>query len=296
MAVVGIDVGGTKIAGAVVARDFSRSRPATLPTPKDGREALDAVVGLVERYRQEVEEPIVAVGIGLPSLIRQPEGVVEITANIDLAGVPVLAELTGRLGLPVALDNDGNVAALAEHRVGAGQAFSDIVLLAVGTGVGGGIISGGRMIHGGRGTGAEVGHIVVQADGPRCQRNCPNYGCLETMASGTAIARDAGMPAPEVVERARAGDVDAIAVLARAGRYLGVGMASLANLYAPGAFVIGGGVGAAGDLLIAPAIAEYRARALPPNAHAEVVPAHLGTAAGVVGAGILAWELVEAGG
>lgn len=234
-------------------------------------------------------------GVGLPSLIDSRTGRVRMTANLDLADMDVVAVLRERLGIPVALDNDANLAALAEHRVGAARAFGDIVMLTVGTGVGGGAIVGGAIFHGGSGTGAELGHMVVQADGPPCQRNCPNRGCLETMCSGTAIARDAGMPAKEVVRRAREGDATAIAVLDRAGSYLGVGLSSLANIFNPDAFVIGGGVGDAGSLLLDPAIREYRARALPPNAEAHVLPAALGPRAGAIGAGLLAWDLVDGG-
>ena len=293
MLVVGVDVGGTKIAGALMARDSSPRESAALPTPVAGAGLIDAVVELVNGLRVQSDAAVVAVGIGLPSLIDAPTGRVRMSANIDLADIDVRAVLAERLGVPVAIDNDANVAALAEHRVGAGRGHDDVIMLTVGTGVGGGVIAGGRVFRGGRGTGAELGHIVVQADGPPCQRNCPNHGCLETMASGTAIARDAGMSAKEVVRLANAGDAAARAVLDRAGRYLGVGLASLANIFNPSAFLIGGGVGAAGDLLIAPAREEYRARALPPNAEALVIPAALGPTAGAIGAGLLAWELVD---
>lgn len=293
MVVVGVDVGGTKIAGALLARDSSPRASATLPTPVAGTELIDAVVDLVNGLRARSDEPLVAVGVGLPSLIDAPTGRVRMSANVDLAEIDVRATLTERLGVPVTIDNDVNVAVLAEHRVGAGVGHDDVVMLTVGTGVGGGVIAAGRVFRGGRGTGAELGHIVVQADGPPCQRNCPNRGCLETMASGTAIARDAGMSAREVVKRAQSGDPDARAILKRAGRYLGVGLASLANIFNPSAFLIGGGVGAAGDLLIVPARDEYRARALPPNAGAEVVAAALGPTAGTIGAGLLAWEYAE---
>ena len=293
MLVVGVDVGGTKIAGALMARDSSPRASATLPTPVAGAGLIDAVVELVNGLRAQSDAAVAAVGVGLPSLIDAPTGRVRMSANIDLADIDVRAVLAERLGVPVAIDNDANVAALAEHRVGAGRGHDDVIMLTVGTGVGGGVIAGGRVFRGGRGTGAELGHIVVQADGPPCQRNCPNHGCLETMASGTAIARDAGMSAKEVVRLANAGDAAARAVLDRAGRYLGVGLASLANIFNPSAFLIGGGVGAAGDLLIAPARGEYRARALPPNAEALVIPAALGPTAGAIGAGLLAWELVD---
>jgi glucokinase len=291
--VVGVDVGGTKIAGALMARDSSPRASATLPTPVAGAELVDAVVELVTGLRDQSDETVVAVGVGLPSLIDAPTGRVRMSANVDLADIAVRAVLAERLGVPVAIDNDANLAALAEHRAGAGRGHDDLIMLTVGTGVGGGVIAGGRLFRGGRGTGAELGHVVVQSDGPPCQRNCPNRGCLETMASGTAIARDAGRPAEEVVRLAHAGDRAALSVLDRAGRYLGVGLASLANIFNPSVFLIGGGVGAAGDLLIVPAREEYRARALPPNAEAEVGPAALGPTAGMIGAGLLAWELVE---
>jgi glucokinase len=294
--VVGVDVGGTKIAGAVVARDSSLLASATLPTPVAGAELVAAVADVVDRLRAESGEELLAVGVGVPSLIDTRTGRVRMSANVDLSDIDLTAVLRDRLGVPIVLDNDANLAALGEHRVGAGREHGDIVMLTVGTGVGGGIIAGGKVFRGGSGTGAELGHMVVQADGPPCQRNCPNRGCLETMCSGTAIARDAGMPAEEVVRRAFQGDVVALAVLDRAGRYLGVGLANLANIFNPDAFVIGGGVGAAGDLMLGPAIQEYRTRALPPNAEAQVVPAALGSRAGAIGAGLLAWDLVDGNG
>lgn len=291
--VVGVDVGGTKIAGAVIARDSSSLASVTLPSPKAGPALLDAVAEVVRRLRAAVADEVAAVGIGIPSLIDATTGRARMSANLDLAETDVGAELRARIGLPVAVDNDANLAALAEHRVGAGRGRGDIVLLTIGTGVGGGVIVGGKVFRGGNGTGAELGHMVVQADGPPCQRNCPNRGCLETMASGTAIARDAGRPAKEVVALANAGDAEAIAVLDRVGRFLGVGLASLANIFNPDAFLIGGGVSAAGELLLAPARDEYRRRALPPNAQADVLTAALGPEAGAIGAGLLAWDLVE---
>ncbi len=291
--VVGVDVGGTKIAGVVLDRDGVVCAFATVPTPLAGVELVAAVAELVEGLRADIEGGVQAVGVGLPSLIDSRTGRVCMSTNVDLADVDVRTDLQRVLGISVALDNDANLAALAEHRVGAGREFGDLVLLTVGTGVGGGVVIGDKIFRGGSGTGAELGHVVVQADGPRCQRNCPNRGCLETMCSGTAIARDAGMPAPEVVRLAHAGDAQALAVLDRAGRFLGVGLSSLANIFNPDAFVIGGGVGAAGDLLLAPATDEYRSRALPPNARAAVVPAVLGPRAGAIGAGLVAWDLVD---
>jgi glucokinase len=297
MLVVGVDVGGTKIAAALVARNGSTSAARTLPTPTDGGAALDAVGRIVRDVAEAAHGALGAVGVGLPSLIDSVTGRVRMSANIDLAEVDVAAELGRRVAVPVAVDNDANVAALAEHRVGAGAGRGDLVMLTVGTGVGGGVVAGGRLVRGGRGTGAELGHMVIQADGPPCQRNCPNRGCLETLVSGTAIARDAGTAAEDVVERAVRGDAAARAVIERAGRFLGVGIANLANIFNPDVVVVGGGVAAgAGELLLAPARAEYRARALGPNAQADVLAAALGPAAGAVGAGLLAWDAIDAAG
>ncbi len=293
--VIGVDVGGTKIAAAAVARDSSLSGAVRLPTPKDGQALLDAVAEAVRLVADRTGPPQ-AVGIGLPSLIEQPAGIVRMTANADLAGVDAKSELVRRIGVPVVLDNDGNLATIAEHACGAGSGYDTVVMLTLGTGVGAGVIVDGRPMRGGHGRGAELGHMVIQADGPRCQRNCPNRGCLETMVSGTAVARDAGMDAPTLVQRARDGNPVALELLRRTGRSLGVGLANLANIFSPDVFVIGGGFGAAArELIVDPAIAEYRARALGPNADAAVLPARLGADAGVVGAGIVAWQMVDGG-
>lgn len=297
MLVVGVDVGGTKIAAAAIARDCSRSAAVTLPTPKGGPALLAAIEDAVRAVEREAGARVAAVGVGLPSVIQQPEAIVRLSANIDLRDVAAGDELRRRLAVPVAVDNDANVAAIAEHRAGAGRGHGTLVLLTLGTGVGGGVIVDGRSMRGGRGMGAELGHMVVDADGPPCQRNCPNRGCLETMASGTAIERDAGVPAEEVVHRASDGDPSARAILERAGRYLGIGLSSLANIFNPDVFVIGGGAGSgAGEYMLPVADREYRRRALPPLAAAPVVPAALGPAAGAVGAGLIAWDLLDGDG
>lgn len=291
MIAVGVDVGGTKIAVVRMAEDHSWSEPVTLPTPTDGEELLDRVAEMVARSVAEGGDPeVLGVGIGLPSQVEQPSGYVRWSANVDLADVPVPQELARRMTHRVVVDNDGNVSALAEHRLGAGRGVDDLVMLTIGTGVGAGVVTGGRLERGGSGRGIELGHMVVQADGPRCQRNCPNHGCLETMVSGTAIARDAGMPSRQVVQRAHAGDPRATRVLERAGMFLGVGMASLANIFSPEMFVIGGGVGLGEGFMADAARREFGARVLPSNAGAAIVAAELGSAAGAVGAALLVWE------
>jgi glucokinase len=211
----------------------------------------------------------------------------------------------------VFVDNDANVAALAEHFYGAAQGADNAVMLTIGTGIGGGLILGGEIYRGASGAGAELGHMVIDMSGPRCQGNCPGHGCVETFASGTALGRE-GLNLAEwepdsalgkmlaagreidgraVTEAALACDSTAIKVFDLVGKRLGVALASLANIFEPEVIVIGGGVIAAGDLLLEPARAEMRSRALPPMNQTPVVEAKLGQDAGMIGAAAMA--LVE---
>jgi glucokinase len=224
--------------------------------------------------------------------------------------------LVERIGLPVFVDNDANVAALAEHLFGAARGSENAVMLTIGTGIGGGLILGGEIYRGATGAGAELGHTVIDIDGPRCQGNCPNHGCVETFASGTAIGRE-GRAAAEsepdsalgkllaegkeidgkaVTELAFAGDATAIGVFDLVGSRLGVALASFANIFEPEVIVIGGGVIAAGDLLLEPARRELAARALPPMNRTPVVAAELGEDAGMIGAAAMARVELEWGG
>ncbi len=234
--------------------------------------------------------------------------------NLPIADVPVREVMRERLGMPVFVDNDANAAALAEHRHGAARGATNAVVLTIGTGVGGGLIVNGEVYRGSTGAGAELGHVVVDADGPPCQGNCPNHGCVETMASGTALARE-GRAAAEadpdsalgkllsagqaidgraVTDAAQAGDRAARVVIERAGHYLGVAMASFANVFDPDVIVVGGGVTAgAGELLLAPARAELAARALTPQNQTPVLVAELGSDAGMIGAATMAAEELE---
>ncbi len=222
-----------------------------------------------------------------------------------------LGELvTERTGLPATVDNDANLAALAEHRYGAAAGTENVVLLTIGTGIGGGLIIGGRPYRGTRGAGAELGHMVIDVNGPPCHGNCPNRGCVETLVSGTALARDgleaaeqhpdselgrarsegAEIDAPRVIDAARAGDRPALEVVTRAGRNLGVALSGFANCFDPDLIVLGGGLMAAGDLLLEPARSELRRRALAPQDEVPVEPAALGEEAGMVGAATLALD------
>jgi glucokinase len=274
----------------------------------------------IERILDELEEAVrealdasegaEVVGLGIPCTMDRERGFAISAVNLPLVNVPVRDLMRERLGLPVFVDNDANLAMLAEHRHGAARGTRNAMLLTIGTGIGGGMVLGGEVYRGSTGAAAELGHVVVDENGPPCQGNCPNRGCVETMASGTALARDgraAAERAPHsalgrllaagqqidgraVTAAAIGGDDVARDVVEAAGRHIGVALASLANAFEPEVFVLGGGVMAAGELLLEPARAELRARALPPMNEVPVVAAELGPEAGMVGAATMALE------
>jgi glucokinase len=304
---IGVDLGGTKMLVGVVDSEQQ--------IHYEGTESSIGLSGdrLVEDLAAELQEAkaarpnVRAAGLGIPATIDRQRGVAIHAVNLDITDVPVRDEMRKRLGLPVFIDNDANVAALAEFLYGAGRGARNVVLLTVGTGIGGGLILNGEVFRGSTGAAAELGHIVIEEDGPRCQGNCPNRGCVESLASGTAIAK-AGKAAAErdpdsalgkaladgpivgrtVTELALAGDGPAREVVAEAGRHLGVALCSLANIFDPDVFVIGGGVLAVGDFLLDPAREELRARALPPQNQTPVRMAELGPEAGMIGAAAMA--------
>jgi glucokinase len=284
---LGVDVGGTKVAVASVEGNDAR-HAVEYPTPLESTDALlDCIDSAVREVATKAGEPD-AIGVGVPSQIEWATGTVVASVNIPLTNVPLREELGRRFGVPVFVDNDASCAALAEaHAIDA----RELVMLTLGTGVGGGIVTGGRIFRGAHGLGGELGHIVVEADGPECPGSCPNRGCLEALCSGTALERDAGMKGREVVEAARAGDADARAHLDRFGRYLGVGISNMVNAFQPEVVAIGGGLSAAADLFLETAIAEAGSRALPKLWERTTVQvAEAGNKAGVIGAGLLALQ------
>jgi glucokinase len=309
--IVGIDVGGTKVAAAEVVGQRAQGlteRPTDLRGPDELLQGIEELVGEVVGDRGRPA----AIGIGVPSQIEYATGTVLSSVNIPLQGISLRQELSTRLGAPVFVDNDANVAALAEAYYAEGtaenQSINDVVMYTLGTGVGGGIISGGRIFRGAHGLGAELGHIVIRADGPNCPGNCPNRGCLEALCSGTALGRDARELAKDrpdsklgeraknaevsgrdVVELAREGDADALALLERFAENLGVGISNAINAFQPELIVIGGGLGQAADLFLDRAWREAGSRALPTLIErASIAVARAGPAAGVIGAGLLA--------
>jgi glucokinase len=284
---LGVDVGGTKV--AVAAIDGTEARHGVEhPTVLDSTEGLLAGIESAVRDVSAAAGEPEAIGIGVPSQIEWATGTVLASVNIPLAGVPLRDELSRRFGVPVFVDNDASCAALAEaHTVGA----TELVMLTLGTGVGGGVVTGGEIFRGAHGLGGELGHVVVEADGPECPGSCPNRGCLEALCSGTALERAAGRKGRAVVDAARDGDADAQAHLDRLGRYLGIGISNMVNAFQPEYVVIGGGLSAAADLFLDTAVAEAGSRALPALwERATVQVARAGNAAGVIGAGLLALQ------
>jgi glucokinase len=299
---IGVDVGGTKILAGVVARDGSVVRRHERPTPHYSEEAvlaeLDAAVA------ELLEEGIAAVGFGVPSPIEQRRGVVVECVNLPLQDVALRDLMRARFGLPVGLDNDANAAAIGEWRAGAGRGVDNLVMVTLGTGLGGGVISGGRPFRGSTGAGVELGHVVIVHDGRPCQGACRGRGHLEPYVTGlaaTAAAREAFGPAADahrLVRLADEGDEKARAILAEIGRYLGSGIGSFTNVFEPELIVVGGGFGvAAWDYLLPSAEEVLRREALRPMRDGvRVVPAELGTAAGLIGAAFVAFEALDASG
>jgi glucokinase len=315
-ATIGADLGGTKMAIGVVDEDRNVLYRNSAPTHSLELDALlDRLVAELQAGIDACEAEVIAVGLGVPSTIDRERGIAISSVNLPIVDVPVRDLVAERLGLPTFIDNDANVAMLAEHRFGAARGAINALMLTIGTGIGGGIIIDGELYRGTTGAGAELGHVVIDYAGPPCQGNCPNRGCVETLASGTALAREGqvaaqthpnsalgqALAAGEVIDGKRvtdaavAGDGIAGEVLGTVGRRLGVALSSLANVFEPGVIVIGGGVAAAGDLLLEPARAEVVTRSLPPMNRTPVVAAEFGPEAGMVGAAVMALEELVAG-
>jgi glucokinase len=309
---IGVDLGGTKAQVGVLAgvETLWESREASYGQTQD--EVVELLIREVKAAR-DARPNAAAVGLGIPATIDQERGEAISAVNLPLVDLPVRDLIAEAVGLPVFLDNDGNVAALAEYRYGAARGKPTMVMLTIGTGIGGGLILGGEIFRGSTGAGAELGHVVIQADGPPCQGNCPNHGCVESLASGTALGREghaAAESAPDsalgkvlaagekvdgtaVTLAALDGDETAIGVFELIGSRLGVACASFANIFQPDVIVIGGGVIRAGDLLLDPARKEVRDRALRPMNQTPILEATLGNDAGMIGAAALARTELE---
>jgi glucokinase len=296
--VIGVDVGGTKILAAVVSRDCSLGPSVEAPTERSSEDALleqlDSMVEELHRAAPDVR----AVGFGVPSRIDQRAGRAIESVNIPLTGVDLRDRMRERHGLPVAIDNDANAATIAEWQAGAARGARHVVMLTLGTGVGGGLILDGKPYRGATGSGAELGHIVLDPDGPPC--GCGGRGHLESFAAGPAADRVARSlygdesNAHELVRRGKAAEGEAVEALAGIGRYLGAGIATFVNVFEPEIVVVGGGFGAAGELLLGPAREVVGVQGLAPGRDTvRIVKAELEAEAGVIGAGMVGFEALD---
>lgn len=306
---IGIDTGGTKINAFRVARDGEILDRKSAPTPADDEEATLAQMS--DLARAMLTDDVLAIGVGAAGMIDAADGILRFAPNLAWRDVPIAARMRQELGLPCQVDNDASMAAYGEYRFGAGRGYRHMLLVTVGTGIGGGIVSDGRLFRGAHGFAAEIGHIIVEPGGPRC--GCGNLGCWEQVAAGRAIDRLGREAArrndgstllqladgdPEkvtgrlVTTAAQQGDDAAIRVLAAVGRRLGEGIAGLVNTLDPQVVVVGGGAAVAGDLLLDPARAAFHDAVEAPEHRPRVpiVAARLGNDAGAVGAAALAIE------
>jgi glucokinase len=298
---LGLDIGGTKIAGARVAADGQvvahTSRPTTPDNPEGILQALVDIFGELGG-----QDALPAVGVAVAAFLNAERDTIYFSPNISWRDFPLRAAVSDLLGVPVVVENDANAAGWGEFRFGAARDASSMLMLTIGTGVGGALVDDGRLLVGGFGMAAELGHIIIEPGGRLC--GCGNHGCLEQYASGTALMRDAR----ELVEDASLtqasltqllvqGNSDALRALEGVGRAIGRGLTSLVAVTDPQRIVIGGGVASAGDLLLSP-IREsfwetYGARNKRPIA--EIVLATMGNTAGVVGAADLARAQIQRG-
>lgn len=307
---IGVDVGGTKVAAGVVDEDGTVLARTRRPTPSTSPADVEASIAEVVAELRASHE-VVAVGIGAAGFIDVERATVLFAPNLAWRDEPLRDEVSKLVGLPVVVENDANAMAWGEYRFGAGRGEDQLVCVTVGTGIGGGIVLDGKLFRGRFGIGAEFGHMQVVPDGRRC--GCGQRGCWEQYCSGRALLHEAreiadvqkdygrrllelgdgrpeGIEAPEVTKAAQEGDPAALDCFAEVGRWLGQGLADLASLLDPGRFVIGGGVGEAGELLLAPARSAFAERLTggTHRPHAQIVAAALGNEAGMVGAADLA--------
>lgn len=320
---IGLDVGGTKVLGCAIDEDGAAVGEVRLDSPRTKDELVSVLASCVAALVAELGEragAVAGVGVGLPGLVDRG-GVLHEAANIhgaqglDVPGVlgPRLEAILGPPGGPatwrLVVDNDATCAAAGEHRFGAGRGATDSITVTLGTGIGGGVVAAGRILHGARSFAGEVGHMVVDPSGPAC--GCGRHGCWERFASGTGLAYlarlaagagraprllelaggdAAGVRAEHVAAAVREGDAGAAAVAAEFGDYLALGLANLAEIFDPGRIILAGGLAAAGDVLFGPALAAYAARFRRGSGPrtVPVVMAELGERSGAFGAAALA--------
>jgi glucokinase len=306
MNAIGVDVGGTKIAAAVVSPEGKILNEVRYPTQAvPPNRLIETIARAITEVKVGFE--VGGVCLAVPGLILAAENKVIFAPNLhEIENIRLDEKIGSSIGMPVTVENDANAAAWGEFRYGAGKDVEHQVFITLGTGVGGGIITHGVLLRGAQGAGGELGHVTIDATGPRC--GCGNYGCLEALASGTAIRRRAREVANDrpgsalgrlAVERevlgedvtrlAQEGDEASISVLEVTGRWLGIGLAGFVNTFNPEVIPVGGGASRAGELILEPARREVHLRARSPSRDlVEIKEATLGPESGVLGAAALA--------
>ncbi|HHX77216.1 MAG TPA: ROK family protein [Firmicutes bacterium] len=305
--IVGIDLGGTNIAGAAADIEGNVLTEAVVPTPAGGHEVvLKAIDRLVRKLAGD--RKLKALALGVPGVINPEEGLCLASGNLNWTNVPVGSFFRQRYeNVPVYLDNDARVAARGEQRFGAAKNCRDFIYVTAGTGIGGGIFTGGMPVTGSRGGGGEIGHMVLLPDGPPC--TCGGRGCLETLAAAPALAREGRLEALKdpfsllhelaaregaitaamVSEACDRGDIAANAAFQRCAGWLGIGLAGLINIFNPGKVIIGGGLSLAGDKLLGVVKAKVARHAMREQGrHVEIILSPLRNKAGLYGALALA--------
>ncbi|HEX4136216.1 MAG TPA: ROK family protein [Bryobacteraceae bacterium] len=296
---IGLDLGGTNLRAAAVARDGTMLDSVSGKTAYSaGREAiLSEMVNEISMLRERFgASSLAGIGVAVPGFILLKEGVIRNSNNLSsLENFPIRDEMSRRLGTPVILENDANAAALGEHWIGAGQGVDDLVLLTLGTGIGGGIVSNGTVLRGFLGMAAELGHITVVPNGNPC--GCGNRGCVEKHASATAVTAMAkllglgdGLTAKQVYDLALAGNEKARTIFVSMGEALGVTLAMLVNTFNFPLYLLSGGVLGAWDLFAPAMIEETRRRSFTfRTTETRIEKAKLGDEAGLYGAAYLPW-------
>lgn len=295
---IGVDVGGTKIAAGVVDRQGGIGARLERPTPTGSQE--DLLAALDEMVGELLIDDVAAIGFGVPSTIDQRSGRTISSVHIPLADLDFRDRMSQRFSLPVGIDNDANAATLGEWQIGAGRGARYMVMLTLGTGVGGGLVLDGKMYRGAVGAAAELGHMVLLYGGEPCGGTCDGHGHFEQFASGRAADRAAReilgetSTARDLVAAAREGNDAAVQAMNEIGRRLGAGIGSLINVFDPELVVLGGGFSSALDLLLDSAREVVAQEALPPGrTSVRIVPAELGADAGLIGAGLVGFEALD---
>ena len=308
---IGVDLGGTNIKAGVVNEEGRVLEQATVPTlALEGPEAVvNRIVRLVGDLRGKISGSLLGVGVGSPGPLDPTEGVIYTTPNMPgWENFPIRQKLEEKTRVPVVVENDANCAALAEYWRGAGQGTHTMILLTLGTGIGGGIVRDGELVNGEHVAAGEVGHMVINFDGPKC--GCGNHGCLEAYTGAAGIVRRAwellekpgtvsllremsshdrnNLTPAMISDAAGKGDGVALSMIRETGRLLGVGITSLVNIFAPETVILGGGVAGAGEVLFAAVREEVKRKAMPPiNERVRILPAAMGNSAGIVGSASL---------